>query len=62
MSNNKKKVKDDWPAIIFLLIVLPFAFTLGGVWVGIVVLILGVVALGWSKRHKGPFPTNRTKE
>ena len=62
MSNNKKKSSEDWPAIIFILVALSIAFAYGGVWVGVIVLVIGVVALGWSKRHEGPFPTNRPKE
>jgi hypothetical protein len=62
MSDKEKKSGDDWLPIIFLLVVLPIAFTYGGAWVGIPVLIIGVVALGWSKRHEGPFPTNRPRE
>lgn len=58
MSKNK----SDWPALIFLFVGLPAAFTYGGVWVGLFVLVVGAVALGWSKRHEGPFPTNRNEE
>ena len=47
--------KTDWLPILFLLVVLPVAFTWGGIWIGLVVLIVGVVWLGWSKRHHGPF-------
>jgi len=56
---NEKKGKSDWPALLLLLVALPFAFTFGGVWVGVIVLVVGVIALGWSKRHEGPFPTNK---
>ena len=56
---NKDNEKSDWPALILLLVALPFAFTFGGIWVGLFVLVVGVVALGWSKRHEGPFPTNK---
>jgi hypothetical protein len=56
MADNEEK--SDWPAILLALVTLPVAFTFGGVWVGLVVLVVGVVALGWSKRHEGPFPTN----
>ncbi len=45
------KEKADWPAILFALLALPIAFTLGGFWIGLGVLLVGVVALGWSKRH-----------
>lgn len=54
-----EKEKLDWPAILFVLVGLPIAFTFGGVWIGLGVLVVGVVALGWSKRHEGPFPTNK---
>ena len=58
MSDDQKS-RSDWPAILFLLVGLPLAFTYGGTWVGLIVLMIGVVAFGWSKRHAGPFPTNR---
>jgi len=58
MSDEEKKSNNDWPAIIFIIIALPVSFTFGGVWVGIPVLVIGIVALGWSKRHKGPFPSD----
>jgi hypothetical protein len=60
--SEKEKKRDDWLPIVFLLVVLPIAFTFGGVWVGIAVLVIGVIALGWSKRHDGPFPTNKLRE
>ncbi len=57
MDNEKEK--SDWPPILFALVALPIAFTFGGVWIGLGGLVIGVVALGWSKRHDGPFPTNK---
>lgn len=39
--------KFDWPALIILFVALPLAFTFGGIWVGLFVLVVGVVALGW---------------
>jgi hypothetical protein len=59
---NKDKKGTDWVAVIFIFIVLPAAFTLGGVWVGIATLVIGIVALGWKKRHEGPFPTNKSEK
>jgi|SaaInl7_150m_RNA_FD_contig_21_717309_length_280_multi_9_in_0_out_0_1 hypothetical protein len=59
MSNKKQKSGEDWQPIIFLLVVLPIAFTFGGVWLGIPILVIGFVVLGWRKRHNGPFPTNK---
>lgn len=56
--NEVKKSKSDWPALILLFIGIPIAFTYGGVWVGLIVSVIGVVVLGWNNRHKGPFPTN----
>jgi len=53
------KEKSDWSAILFALVALPIAFTYGGIWIGLGVLVIGVVALGWSKRHDGPFPSNK---
>jgi hypothetical protein len=58
MGDNKK---EDWPVLILLFIGLPLAFTYGGLWVGLSVLFVGVIALGWSKRHKGPFPTDKNE-
>lgn len=60
--DNKDKKGTDWIAIIFLFIILPTAFTVGGAWVGITALVIGVVALGWKKRHEGPFPTNKSEK
>ncbi len=60
--DNKDKKGSDWIGIIFLFIILPTAFTVGGVWVGIAVLVIGVVAFGWKKRHEGPFPTNKSEK
>jgi hypothetical protein len=62
MNDQKKKSRNDWLPIIFFLAVLPIAFTFGGAWAGIPVLIIGIVALGWSKRHEGPFSTNKPSE
>jgi hypothetical protein len=53
------KEKSDWPATLFALVALPVAFTYGGVWVGFGVIVVGIVALGWSKQHDGSFPTNK---
>jgi len=57
--SDERMGKSDWPAILFLLVGLPLAFTYGGIWVGLIVLVIGVVVLGWNKRHDGPFPTNK---
>ena len=59
MSNEK--TQPILPVIIFLVSV-SAAFTYGETWMGIVVTAIGVVSLGWSKRHDDPFPTNKTKE
>ncbi len=61
MSSAEKKA-EDWPALLFIFIALPVAFTYGGMWIGIIVLIIGVVALGWSKRHEKLFPTKKSKD
>ena len=55
---NNQETQSIWPVVIFLTAVFA-AFTFGEVWMGIVVTIIGLPALGWSKRHEGPFPTNR---
>jgi hypothetical protein len=57
-------MKKDQPKtlpVIILLIALPFAFSIGGIWIGLITLVGGVVALGWSKRHEGPFGTKNKK-
>jgi hypothetical protein len=57
-------MKKDQPKtlpVIILLIALPFAFSIGGIWIGLITLVGGVVALGWSKRHEGPFDTKNKK-
>jgi hypothetical protein len=46
----KKDNPQTFPVLI-LLIALPFAFSIGGIWIGLITLVGGVVALGWSKRH-----------
>lgn len=61
MSESKES-KSDWPALILLLVAILVAFTYGGIWVGLVVLAIGVVALGWNKRHEGLFPTTRERK
>lgn len=48
-----------WPVILVTALV-GYAFY-AGVWIGSVALVVGVVALGWSKRHEGPFPTRKSK-
>lgn len=53
--------KQDWPIILFVFIGVPFAFSIGGFWIGILVLIIGVTIVGWGKRHSGPFPTKKNK-
>ena len=57
MSENEKE-KSDWPPLILLFIGLPVAFTYGGLWIGLLVLVVSVVTLGWSKHHEGPFLTH----
>jgi hypothetical protein len=59
--NDNKESKSDWLSLLLLFVALPLAFTYGGMWIGLLVLVVGVVALGWNKRHEGPFPTKRNK-
>jgi predicted membrane protein len=61
MANEEKK-GFDWIAVIFIFIVLPVAFTVGGTWVGIAILVVGIVAFGWTKRNEGPFLTNKSEK
>ena len=51
----------SWPVILFVTAV-SVAFTYGGMWIGLVAIVIGLSALGWSKRHEGPFPTKKPKE
>lgn len=62
MPSGNDDQKTDWLVLFFIFIALPAAFTLGGIWVGFMVLVIGVIALGWSKRHNGPFPTNKNQK
>ena len=55
--SEEQKSSADWPAIILLLVGVPLAFIFLGPLGGLLGLIVGVVVLGWSKRHKGPLPT-----
>ena len=59
--NEDEKEKSVWPALILLSICLPVAFIYGGLWICLLVLFIGFVVLGWSKRHEGPFPTNKSE-
>jgi len=52
-------MKTDWKAFGALIIIL-YVFTYAGLWWGLVSLVIGVVALGWKDRHKGPFNTNQS--
>jgi len=56
-----EKERSDWPALILLFIGRPLAFTYGGLWIGLLALVVGIISLGWSKRHEGPFPTDKGK-
>ena len=50
--------KFDWQALAGLVVV-GYVFTFWGPWWGIPALIVCFVLLGWSKRHDGPFPTDK---
>jgi len=58
---KKDKEKFDWKPLIVILIILGVFTYVGVVW-GIITLVIGVVSLGWSKRHDGPLPTNKNNE
>lgn len=58
MSEQEPK-QSIWPVILVTVLV-GYAFY-AGVWVGIVALVVGVIALGWSRRHEGPLPTGKSK-
>jgi hypothetical protein len=61
MEDQEKK-GIDWIVLIFIFIILPTVFTMGGAWFGIAVLVIGLIAFGWKKRHEGPFPTNKSEK
>ncbi len=61
-DDNENEEGSNWKILVFLLVALPLAFGYGGVWVGLVVFLIGSVVIGWEKRHEGPFPTNRRNE
>lgn len=49
MKEIEKESNTDWPAIVFIFVALPLAFTYGGMWIGISVLVAGIILLGWKK-------------
>jgi len=57
MSENSSE-QTDWSVIIAIGATV-LAFVFGGLWIGLGVLVGSVVALGWKKRHDGPFPTSK---
>lgn len=57
---GKTKDKFDWSVIVFILAIIA-AYNFFGHWGSIVVLVIGLPVLGWSKRHSGPLPTNKNK-
>ena len=59
MSDKEQNERPDWPVVVFLVVALPLSSIWGGFWIGLGVFIVGIVVLGWSKRHSGPFPTNK---
>ena len=56
MSDDKNS-DITWWMVILVLIGIPAAFTYGGMWIGLLVLVVVIISFGWSKRHDGPFPT-----
>lgn len=58
--SEEESEQPIWPAIL-VIIVVGYAFY-ASVWIGLIALIIGVVVLGWSRRHDGPFPTNKSDE
>lgn len=57
--SKAQETKFDWPALALLFVGVPLAFTYGGIWVGLLILVVGIIALGWRKRHEGPLPTSK---
>ena len=41
--------------VLVIIVVVPFVFTIGGIWIGLFSLLACLVALGWDKRKSGPF-------
>ena len=58
----KDEKKDESGPTAILLVVVVAAFYFLGMWGEIISIVIGFVALGWSKRHQGPFPTDNSKE
>lgn len=41
--------------VVIFIVVVCLCFYLGGLWLGILSIAVGIIALGWGKRHDGPF-------
>lgn len=57
-----EKDKDESGPLVIFMIVVAAVFYFLGIWAGIISIVIGFVVLGWSKRHQGPFPTNKREE
>jgi len=57
--SEKSSERTDWSVIIATGATV-LAFVFGGLWIGLGVLVFSLVALGWKKRHDGPFPTSKS--
>ena len=49
---------NSWVTAIFIALVI-YAFMIGGIWIGVVSIVLGASIIGWKDRHKGPFRTKQ---
>lgn len=58
--SEEESEQPIWPVILVTILV-GYAFY-AGVWIGVAALVVGVVVLGWSRRHEGPFPTNKSDD
>lgn len=58
--SEEESEQPIWPVILVIIIV-GYAFYFS-VWVGVIALVIGLVVLGWSRRHDGPFPTDRSDQ
>ncbi|MDP2838225.1 MAG: hypothetical protein Q8O53_03040, partial [Candidatus Moranbacteria bacterium] len=53
-KESEKRQLNSWIIALFFALVI-FAFAIGGIWIGILSIVIGTTLVGWKDRHKGPF-------
>jgi hypothetical protein len=53
-KESEEKQLNSWVVVLFFTLVI-FAFAIGGIWIGILSIVIGTALVGWKDRHKGPF-------